>query len=74
MAKNQITIAFSNDPLLTHSEPTKYTGLKPTQLKAAVAAGLLPEPVRLGARLRGWRKSDLDRLLIGNTTTTPTTV
>lgn len=71
MAKNQITIPFSNDPLLVHSEPTKYTRLKPTQLKAAVAAGLLPEPVRLGARLRGWRKSSLDAL-IGNTTPTIT--
>ena len=69
MAKTQITIAFSNDPLLTHSEPSKYTGLTPTQLKAAVAAGLLPEPVRLGARLRGWRKSALDAL-IGNTKAT----
>ena len=68
------TNPIQGDTLLLHSKPSAYTGMTSQQLRAAVRAGRLPEPVRVGQRLRGWWQSDLDRLLIGNTTTTPTTV
>lgn len=51
------------DPLLTHHKPTLFTGLTSAQLNGAVKAGLLPAPVKIGVRLRGWRQSDLARLI-----------
>ena len=48
--------------------PSAYTGLTARQLKSAQAAGLLPEPLKLGIKLRAWKKSDLDRLLSGQAT------
>lgn len=61
----------SPDQLIT--QPSKHTGLTAKQLMLAVAAGRLPEPIRLGVRLRAWKRSDLDRLVTGQTapTTTP---
>lgn len=56
------------DPLIT--QPTHYTSLTPRQLKSAQAAGLLPEPIKLGIKLRAWRKSALDALLTGQATPT----
>ena len=56
------------DPLIT--QPTRYTSLTPRQLKSAQAAGLLPEPIKLGRKLRAWRKSALDALLSGQATPT----
>ena len=56
------------DPLIT--QPTHYTSLTPRQLKSAQAAGLLPEPIKLGRKLRAWRKSALDALLSGQATPT----
>ena len=65
--KPSLTPPSAADPLIT--QPTHYTSLTPRQLKSAQAAGLLPEPIKLGRKLRAWRKSALDALLIGNTTT-----
>ena len=68
----EIVNSSSNDPLIT--APTRYTGLHARHLRAAVAAGLLPEPLKLGIKLRAWKKSDLDRLLSGQATPSTATV
>lgn len=67
------TNPIQGDTLLLHSKPSQHTGLTAAQLKVAVRAGRLPEPVRVGQRLRGWWQSDLDRLLATTPNTTPTT-
>lgn len=46
-----------------HSRPSKITGLSAAQLRRAVQAGLLPPPTKAGLRLRGWRVSDLQKLI-----------
>ena len=60
------------DPLIT--QPSAYTALTPRQLKSAQAAGLLPEPIKLGRKLRAWRKSALDALLTGQASPSTATV
>lgn len=52
-----------SDPLIT--QPSAYTSLTARQLKSAQTAGLLPEPLKLGIKLRAWKKSDLDKLMAG---------
>ena len=66
--KPSLTPPSAADPLIT--QPTHYTSLTPRQLKSAQAAGLLPEPIKLGRKLRAWRKSALDALLSGQATPT----
>lgn len=51
-----------------HSQASKLTGLTAAQLRLAVRAGQLPPPVVIGQRLRGWKVSDLLKLV------NPTTV
>ena len=68
------TNPIQGDTLLLHSKPSAYTGMTSQQLRAAVRAGRLPEPVRVGQRLRGWWQSDLDRLLIGKASPSTATV
>ena len=68
----EIVNSSSNDPLIT--QPSTYTGLHARHLRAAVAAGLLPEPIKLGRKLRAWRKSALDALLSGQATPSTATV
>ncbi len=46
-----------------HHAPTKITGLTASQLRLAVKAGQLPPPVVIGQRLRGWKVSDLLKLV-----------
>ena len=46
-----------------HHTPTKLTGLTASQLRLAVKAGQLPPPVVIGQRLRGWKVSDLLKLV-----------
>lgn len=62
------TTTTPNPHLIT--APARYTGLTARQLKSAQAAGLLPEPLKLGIKLRAWKQSDLDRLLSGQATPT----
>lgn len=66
------TTTTPNPHLIT--APSAYTGLTARQLKSAQAAGLLPEPLKLGIKLRAWKKSDLDRLLSGQATPSTATV
>ena len=47
------------------TQPSAYTGLTSRQLKSAQAAGLLPAPLKLGIKLRAWKRADLDRLMTG---------
>lgn len=47
------------------TQPAAYTHLSARQLKSAQTAGLLPAPLKLGIKLRAWKKSDLDRLMTG---------
>lgn len=54
--------------------PSAYTGLTARQLRSAVTAGLLPEPLKLGIKLRAWKQSDLDRLLSGKASPITATV
>ncbi len=46
-----------------HSQPSKITGLSAAQLRRAVDAGLLPPPIKIGVRLRGWPVSALLKLI-----------
>lgn len=46
-----------------HSQASKLTGLTAAQLRLAVRAGQLPPPVLIGQRLRGWKVSDLLKLV-----------
>ena len=46
-----------------HHTPTKITGLTASQLRLAVKAGQLPPPVVIGQRLRGWKVTDLVKLV-----------
>ena len=46
-----------------HHIPSQITGLNAGQLRAAVKAGLLPPPTKIGARLRGWKVADLQKLV-----------
>lgn len=60
---HQAPVQHAPDRLALHGEPSKITGLNAAQLNAAVKAGMLPPPVRIGVRLRGWRVADLLRLV-----------
>lgn len=46
-----------------HHTPTKITGLTAAQLRLAVKSKQLPEPVVIGKRLRGWKVTDLVKLV-----------
>ena len=46
-----------------HNTPSKITGLTASQLRKAVQAGLLPPPIKIGVRLRGWPVSALLKLI-----------
>ncbi|HLH98718.1 MAG TPA: AlpA family phage regulatory protein [Xanthobacteraceae bacterium] len=37
----------------------QYTGLRPTAIDDAIAAGRFPRPIKLGLRAVGWRECDL---------------
>lgn len=47
--------------ILRRPEVERVSGLRRSTLYAWIAAGQFPAPVRLGARLVGWRLSDVQR-------------
>jgi prophage regulatory protein len=47
------------DPLLREAEVEIITGLSKTTRWRKVKAGEFPAPVKISARCRGWRKSDI---------------
>jgi len=49
-----------NEMLLRRREVEARTGLSRSAIYAAMAAGMFPRPVRVGAKAVAWRATDID--------------
>lgn len=49
--------------LLSPKEACEYLGICRRSLGRYMATGVIPEPLRLSARMLRWRKKDLDRAM-----------
>lgn len=59
MAKNELPTEFSAHRILSTEQSATLLGQSIPSFRRSYRQGLIPPPIRIGARKYGWRASDL---------------